>query len=110
VDFSGLANGISQVMKQDEVDRFAAAMHGLQGFSRAISTFAGGHVGSAKPRQTVVEFSLGWLVAVSTADGGCLAAAIDREGDIDALTDRMDELAGRLSTQSSGSHELAGNP
>lgn len=87
----GMPGGASEGMSADIADLFAAAMHGLQGLSKSTGPFAGLH-GSPQLRQTVVEFSHGWLVSISTPDGGSLAAMADPDGDIGELAGRMHDL------------------
>ena len=80
----GLPGGASRGMLADVADSFAAAMHAFQGLSKSTAPFLGRHV-NAQLRQTVVEFSHGWLVTMATPDGGTLAAAAEPDGDIGAL-------------------------
>jgi predicted regulator of Ras-like GTPase activity (Roadblock/LC7/MglB family) len=87
----GMPGGASEGMSADIADLFAAAMHGLQGLSKSTGPFAGLH-GSPQLRQTVVEFSHGWLVSISTPDGGSVAAMAEPDGDIGELAGRMHDF------------------
>lgn len=105
----GLPGGVSSGMEPEIADKFAAAMLGLQGLSKATAPFAG-QAGSAQLRQTVVEFSHGWLVSIATGDGGCLAAAAEPSGDIADLAGRMHDLVYAMSRDATTGHEMARHP
>lgn len=102
----GLPEGVSGGMDPDITDKFAAAMLGLQGLSKATAPFAGPHT-VPRLRQTVVEFSHGWLVSIATGDGGCLAAAAEPSGDLAELAGRMHDLVYAMTRDATAGHETA---
>jgi predicted regulator of Ras-like GTPase activity (Roadblock/LC7/MglB family) len=105
----GLPGGVSSGMEPEIADKFAAAMLGLQGLSKATAPFAG-PVAAPQLRQTVVEFSHGWLVSIATGDGGCLAAAAEPSGDIADLAGRMHDLVYAMTRDATAGHEMARHP
>ena len=102
----GLPRGATTSMSRDLVDTIAAAMQGLHAYSRATSSFAG--VQDALWRQTVIEFSHGWVFLVPAGNGSLLAAAAEPDTDIADFATRLHEaVVPQLSTQPAASREAS---
>jgi predicted regulator of Ras-like GTPase activity (Roadblock/LC7/MglB family) len=92
----GLPRGATSGMSQNLADTISAAMTGMQSLSRATALFAGPDE-EPQWKQTVIEFSHGWIFLMSAGHGACLAAAAAPETDIGDITARMHQLMPRLS-------------
>ncbi|MBC2869806.1 roadblock/LC7 domain-containing protein [Streptomyces mexicanus] len=102
----GLPRGATTSMSRDLVDTISAAMQGLHAYSRATSRFAG--VQDARWRQTVIEFSHGWVFLVPAGGGSLLAAAAEPETDIAKFATQLHEdVVPRLSTHLAASKEAS---
>ncbi|MER6330896.1 roadblock/LC7 domain-containing protein [Streptomyces sp. NPDC014983] len=91
----GLPRGATTGMSQDLADTISAAMTGIHAYSRATAQFAGVQP-DALWRQTVIEFSHGWIFLISAGRGAFLAAAAQHDADIEEFTTRLHQVAPRL--------------
>jgi predicted regulator of Ras-like GTPase activity (Roadblock/LC7/MglB family) len=91
----GLPRGTTSGMHADLADTISAAMSGMQSLSRATANFAGS---DAAPRwkQTVIEFSHGWIFLIAAGQGAYLAVAASPDTDMQEITFRMHQLVSRL--------------
>ena len=94
----GLSRGATAGMNPDMADTISAAMSGMQSLSRATAHFAGpaGPDDGAKWKQTVIEFSHGWIFLIAAGQGAYLAVAAAPDTDIQEITFRMHQLVSRL--------------
>jgi predicted regulator of Ras-like GTPase activity (Roadblock/LC7/MglB family) len=91
----GLSRGSTAGMNPDMADTISAAMSGMQSLSRATAHFAGPEDG-AKWKQTVIEFSHGWIFLIAAGAGAYLAVAAAPDTDMQEITFRMHQLVSRL--------------
>jgi predicted regulator of Ras-like GTPase activity (Roadblock/LC7/MglB family) len=90
----GMLRAHSQGISRDEADRQAAALSGLQSISRSTAEFCT-QQGSLW-RQTLVEFTDGYVFLVAAGPGAYLAVSATAEVDMEAVTFRMHKLVDRL--------------
>ncbi|MFJ5262576.1 roadblock/LC7 domain-containing protein [Streptomyces sp. NPDC088387] len=91
----GLPRGVTSGLGKDLADTMSAAMTGLHAYSRATSSFAGA-VEGAEWRQTVIEFSHGWVFLIAAGEGAYLAAAAEHDCDIEEFTIRLQDVVPAL--------------
>ncbi|MGW7522681.1 roadblock/LC7 domain-containing protein [Streptomyces sp. NPDC054783] len=91
----GLPRGATSGMNRDLADTVCAAMTGIHAYSRATSQFAGVRE-DAEWRQTVIEFQHGWIFLIAAGRSAFLAAAAERDSDIEEFTARLHEVVPRL--------------
>ncbi|WP_414720737.1 roadblock/LC7 domain-containing protein [Streptomyces sp.] len=91
----GLPRGATAGMTAEGVNTISAAMAGMQSLSRATAPFAG-QGQDRQWKQTVIEFSHGWIFLVAAGQGAYLAAAAAPDVDMQQITFRMQQLVGRL--------------
>ncbi|MEE1942119.1 roadblock/LC7 domain-containing protein [Streptomyces sp. TRM 70361] len=91
----GLRRGKTQDVSPDLADTVSAAMSALQSLSRTTAEFVDpGH--PSRWRQTVVEFSHGWVFLVAAGEGAYLAVSASADVDMGDITFRMQQLVQRL--------------
>ncbi|MEU5164247.1 roadblock/LC7 domain-containing protein [Streptomyces sp. NPDC020875] len=91
----GLPRGATSGLSRDLADTISAAMTGIHAYSRATSPFTGGP-GDTRWRQTVIEFEHGWIFLIAAGDGTFLAAAAERDADIEEFSTRLHGVVPRL--------------
>lgn len=91
----GLPRGATSGLGRDLADTISAAMAGMQALSRAAAPFAGR---DEQPvwKQTVIEFSHGWIFLIAAGHGASLAAAAAPDTDMEDITTRMHQLVPHL--------------
>lgn len=91
----GLPRGATSGLGRDLADTISAAMAGMQALSRAAAPFAGP---DEQPvwKQTVIEFSHGWIFLIAAGHGASLAAAAAPDTDMEVMTTRMHQLVPHL--------------
>ncbi|MFJ4713537.1 roadblock/LC7 domain-containing protein [Streptomyces sp. NPDC088785] len=95
----GLPRGATSSMSRDLADTISAAMTGIHAYSRVTAQFAG-TVGHPTWRQTVIEFSHGWIFLISAGDGAFLAASAEHDCDIEEFTTRLHQTVPELTAPS----------
>jgi predicted regulator of Ras-like GTPase activity (Roadblock/LC7/MglB family) len=91
----GLVSGYSATLSQASAERVAAIASTVQGACRtAAAAFA--DQDTAQLRQVVIESDHGYILAVPTAHGTCLAAFGDPEVRLDLLGHRVHSQVARL--------------
>ncbi|MEU9576971.1 roadblock/LC7 domain-containing protein [Streptomyces chilikensis] len=94
ISADGLLMARTKEFQRDDADRVAAAMSGMQSLSRSLGFFCD------EPdqlwRQTVVEFSGGWVFLISAGEGAYLGVSALPDVDMQDITFRMQQLVGRL--------------
>ncbi|MFI0240280.1 roadblock/LC7 domain-containing protein [Streptomyces sp. NPDC016845] len=95
----GLPIGATAGMPRDMADTISAAMTGIHAYSRVTAQFAG-DVEEPAWRQTVIEFSHGWIFLIAAGGGAFLAAAAEHDCDIEEFTTRLHEVVPDLTAQS----------
>lgn len=91
----GLRRGKTENVSPDLADTVSAAMSALQSLSRTTAEFAGPEQ-PAQWRQTVVEFSHGWVFLIAAGEGAYLAVSAAADVDMGDITFRMQQLVQRL--------------
>jgi predicted regulator of Ras-like GTPase activity (Roadblock/LC7/MglB family) len=105
----GMLRAHSEGISRDEGERQAAALSGLQSISRSTSEFCGRQDDSW--RQTLVEFSHGYVFLVAAGPGAYLAVSAGEDVDMEAVTYRMQKLVDRLGKElTSPPRQGAGSP
>ncbi|WP_433498539.1 roadblock/LC7 domain-containing protein [Sphaerimonospora sp. CA-214678] len=90
----GLLQAKSADVGTDDAEKHAAALAGLQSLSRSTAEFCL----SETPgwRQTLVEFTDGYVFVVAAGPGAYLALSATHDADLEVVAHRMHELVGRL--------------
>jgi predicted regulator of Ras-like GTPase activity (Roadblock/LC7/MglB family) len=96
VSSDGLLMARSRDVGQDHAETVAAAMSGMQSLSRTVADFVGGTDSTRNWRQTLVEFSHGWVFLISAGQGAYLAVSAAPETDLHDMTFRMQQLVTQL--------------
>ncbi|MEU5976578.1 roadblock/LC7 domain-containing protein [Streptomyces sp. NPDC047315] len=91
----GLPRGATSGLSRDLADTIAAAMTGIHAYSRVTSPFTGA-AAESEWRQTVIEFEHGWIFLIAAGRGAFLAAAADRDADIEDFSTRLHGVVPRL--------------
>ncbi|AZK98686.1 roadblock/LC7 domain-containing protein [Streptomyces sp. SID5473] len=94
----GLPRGATSGLGRDLADTISAAMTGINAYSRVTAPFAG-DLPDAEWRQTVIEFEHGWIFLIAAGNGTFLAAAADRDADIEEFSTRLHAVAPRLNAE-----------
>ncbi|MEW1546277.1 roadblock/LC7 domain-containing protein [Streptomyces tsukubensis] len=94
----GLPRGATSGLGRDLADTISAAMTGINAYSRVTAPFAG-DLPEAEWRQTVIEFEHGWIFLIAAGNGTFLAAAADRDADIEEFSTRLHAVAPRLNAE-----------
>ncbi|MFI7387326.1 roadblock/LC7 domain-containing protein [Streptomyces sp. NPDC049813] len=95
----GLPIGATAGVPRDLADTISAAMTGIHAYSRVTAQFAGA-VEDPAWRQTVIEFSHGWIFLIAAGDRAFLAAAAEHDCDIEEFTTRLHEAVPELTARS----------
>jgi predicted regulator of Ras-like GTPase activity (Roadblock/LC7/MglB family) len=90
----GMLMAYSQRIAEDDAERHAAGMAGLQSLARNTAGFCG-HEGTPW-RQTVTEFDDGYVLLVAAGPGAYLAVSTTENADLEAVSFRLQELVQRL--------------
>jgi predicted regulator of Ras-like GTPase activity (Roadblock/LC7/MglB family) len=90
----GLLIASSAHISQDDADRHAAGMAGLQSLARNAGEFCGDP--DTKWLQTVSEFDGGYVFLVAAGPGAYLAASTNDKVDMEVVSFRLQELVQRL--------------
>jgi predicted regulator of Ras-like GTPase activity (Roadblock/LC7/MglB family) len=90
----GLLMAHSQRISRADADRNAAAMSGLQALARSAAEFCGETPDGW--RQTVNEFSGGFVFLVAAGPGAYLAVSATDKVDMEGVSSRLHELVQRL--------------
>lgn len=90
----GMLRAHSAGISRDEAERQAAALSGLQSISRSTATFCAGK--DSPWRQTLIEFSDGYVFLVAAGAGAYLAVSATGDVDMEAVSYRMQKLVDRL--------------
>ncbi|WP_420802518.1 roadblock/LC7 domain-containing protein [Streptomyces cavernae] len=81
-------------ISRDDADRLAAALSGVQSISRSTAEFCD------RPetpwRQTLIEFTHGYVFLVAAGEGAHLAVSTTQHVDMEAVSYRMHKLVDRL--------------
>lgn len=105
----GMLRAHSQGISRDEAERQAAALSGLQSISRSTAEFTD-HP-TTTWRQTLIEFSDGFVFLVAAGPGAYLAVSATADVDMEAVTFRMHKLVDRLGKElTSPPRQNAGRP
>ncbi|EGX59246.1 hypothetical protein SZN_13626 [Streptomyces zinciresistens K42] len=91
----GISRGATEGLVDDDLRTISAAMAGMQALSRAAARFIE-PVQDPQWRQTIIEFSQGWIFLIGAGQGAYLAAAADLDVDMDQISFRMHRLVARL--------------
>ncbi|WP_405801621.1 roadblock/LC7 domain-containing protein [Streptomyces sp. NBC_01506] len=94
VSRDGLQMSRTADIGRDDADKVAAAASGLQSLSRTVAFFCGDS--GVQWRQTLIEFTGGWVFLIAAGDGAYLAVAASSDVDMGAITFRMQQLVGQL--------------
>jgi predicted regulator of Ras-like GTPase activity (Roadblock/LC7/MglB family) len=94
ISADGLLMARTNDFDQDNADRAAAAMSGVQSLSRSLGFFC--EDSTEQWRQTVVEFDGGWVFLMSAGQGAYLAVSASQDVDMQDITFRMQQLVGQL--------------
>jgi predicted regulator of Ras-like GTPase activity (Roadblock/LC7/MglB family) len=105
----GMLRAHSAGISRDEGERQAAALSGLQSISRSTAEFCGRE--ETPWRQTLVEFTDGYVFLVAAGPGAYLAVSASEDVDMEAVTYRMQKLVDRLGKElTSPPRQGAGSP
>ncbi|MDG5801491.1 roadblock/LC7 domain-containing protein [Streptomyces ossamyceticus] len=94
ISADGLQRARSKDVSNDDADKAAAAMSGLQSLSRSLAFFCDGS--DLRWQQTLVEFDGGWIFLISAGAGAYLAVSASSDVDMADITFRMQQLVGQL--------------
>jgi predicted regulator of Ras-like GTPase activity (Roadblock/LC7/MglB family) len=90
----GMLRAHSEGIDRDEAERQAAALSGLQSISRSTSEFCDRE--ETPWRQTLVEFTGGYVFLIAAGPGAYLAVSATEDVDMEAVSYRMQKLVDRL--------------
>lgn len=91
----GLPRASTDGLAEGHVHTISTAMSGIQALSRATAPFIG-TAPNAAWTQTVIEFSHGWIFLIGAGQGAYLAAAAERDVNMQQISFRMHRLVARL--------------
>ena len=80
ISADGLQRARSKDVSNDDADKAAAAMSGLQSLSRSLAFFCDGS--DLRWQQTLVEFDGGWIFLISAGAGAYLAVSASSDVDM----------------------------
>ncbi|QWF82428.1 roadblock/LC7 domain-containing protein [Amycolatopsis sp. CA-230715] len=90
----GLLIAHSQRISRDDAERIAAGMSGLQSLARTTAEFCGET--AEQWRQTLTEFTGGYVFLVAAGPGAYLAVSATNRVDMEGVSTRLQQLVQRL--------------
>ncbi|MDB1086584.1 roadblock/LC7 domain-containing protein [Streptomyces sp. ACA25] len=94
VSADGLVKAFSSGLGQDQADRIAAALSGVQSTSSATAMFC--RAPDDSWQQSLVEFTGGFVITIRAGDQSFLSVATSGAVDIEQVTFRMHEVVAQL--------------